>query len=434
MQVTNVVGTAVSNATALMVVQASSPPAIVTHPLTQNVNGGSSVTLSVVATGSSPLSYQWQKGGQNIAGATNSTFTLNSAGAGDSAAYTATVTNPNGSISSNAATVTVITLPVITTQPARSQVADGGAVSFTVVATSPAPLSYQWQKDGVALSGATGATYAIAVAQVGNAGTYTVLVSNSAGAVMSSAATLSVVPAGTTASHVVAGTGYISGGVVTISNTYTYSGTATSLGWQVLLPAGWSYASGSGSEGDVKPVVGSTSLAEWAWTNVPPSPVTFTYTLNVPAGQTGTKNVVAVGILRQGGTPLQIMAKADPLVISPVANHDADSDKDFRISLLELTRVIEIYNTRNGTVRTGAYAVATVTTEDGFVPDAARLNSASVTLTRYHSADTGRDGKLNLVELTRVIELYNYRAGTVRSGQYHVQGSPATEDGFAPGP
>jgi hypothetical protein len=43
-----------------------------------------------------------------------------------------------------------------------------------------------------------------------------------------------------------------------------------------------------------------------------------------------------------------------------------------------------------------------------------------------------RDGRIDLSELTRVIELYNYRVGTSRTGQYHVQ--TGTEDGFAPGP
>ena len=50
----------------------------------------------------------------------------------------------------------------------------------------------------------------------------------------------------------------------------------------------------------------------------------------------------------------------------------------------------------------------------------------------YHSADTDHNGKLSLLELTRVIELYNTRVGTSRTGQYHVQAG--TEDGFAPGP
>jgi hypothetical protein len=54
-------------------------------------------------------------------------------------------------------------------------------------------------------------------------------------------------------------------------------------------------------------------------------------------------------------------------------------------------------------------------------------------LSSYHAADVApRDGRFSLIELTRVIELYNCRAGTTRMGQYHVQAG--TEDGFAPGP
>jgi hypothetical protein len=57
-------------------------------------------------------------------------------------------------------------------------------------------------------------------------------------------------------------------------------------------------------------------------------------------------------------------------------------------------------------------------------------------LAAYHSADTARggvrDGKIDLVELTRVIELYNNRAGTVRTGAYRPAGG--TEDGYEPVP
>ena len=103
-----------------------------------------------------------------------------------------------------------------------------------------------------------------------------------------------------------------------------------------------------------------------------------------------------------------------------------------RISLLELTRVIELYNTRNGTTRTGCYNID-LTSEDGFAPDPTRASNGSVTLPIYHSADTSpRDGQLSLLELTRAIELYNYRNGTTRTGQYHVQ--LGTEDGFGLGP
>jgi hypothetical protein len=64
---------------------------------------------------------------------------------------------------------------------------------------------------------------------------------------------------------------------------------------------------------------------------------------------------------------------------------------------------------------------------------------AGAAIISFHSADTmgatpgtPPDGKINLAELLRVIELYNYRAGTVRTGQYRVL--TGSDDGFAPGP
>jgi len=50
----------------------------------------------------------------------------------------------------------------------------------------------------------------------------------------------------------------------------------------------------------------------------------------------------------------------------------------------------------------------------------------------FHAADTDVNWHISLLELTRVIELYNYRSGGQRTGQYHAQSG--TEDGFAPGP
>lgn len=84
------------------------------------------------------------------------------------------------------------TLPSITTQPASATVNAGGSVSFSVVATGTAPLSYQWQLGGVAITGATTDTYAISNVSAAQAGTYTVVVSNAAGSVTSNNATLTV--------------------------------------------------------------------------------------------------------------------------------------------------------------------------------------------------------------------------------------------------
>jgi hypothetical protein len=55
-----------------------------------------------------------------------------------------------------------------------------------------------------------------------------------------------------------------------------------------------------------------------------------------------------------------------------------------------------------------------------------------VTLSRYHSVDTDRDGFIGLAELLGIIEIFNYRVGTIRTGEFHrLAGAP---DGYAPGP
>ena len=83
-------------------------------------------------------------------------------------------------------------VPVITTQPVSQAVVPGTKVDFTVAAAGTAPFSYQWQKNGANLSGATGSTYSIASATAADAGQYRAVVTNSAGTATSSAATLTV--------------------------------------------------------------------------------------------------------------------------------------------------------------------------------------------------------------------------------------------------
>ncbi|MBM3852219.1 MAG: hypothetical protein FJ399_03595, partial [Verrucomicrobia bacterium] len=77
------------------------------------------------------------------------------------------------------------TLPTITSQPAPASqtVSAGASVSYSVTATGA--TSYQWRKDGVALSGATSSTLALANLQTSDSGAYSVLVSNAAGSVAS---------------------------------------------------------------------------------------------------------------------------------------------------------------------------------------------------------------------------------------------------------
>jgi Immunoglobulin domain len=82
------------------------------------------------------------------------------------------------------------TPPTITAQPKSVTVAGGAAFSFSVTATGSTPLTYQWLLNGTAIPGATGATYAVVNSTSAEAGNYTVVVSNTAGSVTSTAATL----------------------------------------------------------------------------------------------------------------------------------------------------------------------------------------------------------------------------------------------------
>ncbi len=426
--VTNSTGTVNSAAANLAVTLTAVAPVILTPPGAQTVTAGGNAGFTVVATGSPALMYQWRKNTTVIPGATGPALFFNAAPA-DAGSYDVIVSNSAGSITSAAGLLTVNVPPAITVQPQSLAVGIGTGTVLSVTATGTAPLAYQWSKDNTPIPGATTSSLTLGNLTLAATGVYRVAVGNVAGNRLSDSANLTVVDAHAT--HAVSGAGYQAGGTVTVFNTLTYGNATAGLGWQLLLPPGWSYASGSGNEGDVKPTVGATNLVEWAWTDIPTTPIAFAYTLNVPAGTTGNHSLVALALFRQSGTLAQVIATPDPLVISQVTIHSADSNRDNRISLLELTRVIEIYNTRFGTTRTGCYLVE-AGTEDGFAPDPTRVGATIVTLTTYHSADTDRNGKLGLLELTRVIELYNTRSGTTRTGQYHVQSG--TEDGFAPGP
>lgn len=87
-----------------------------------------------------------------------------------------------------------VTAPAVSASPANATVIEGGAVSLTVTASGSTPLTYAWTKDGEPLPTATSATLTITNATSANSGSYQVRVSNSAGFVDSTPATLTVVP------------------------------------------------------------------------------------------------------------------------------------------------------------------------------------------------------------------------------------------------
>src|SRR5213075_1422776 len=195
--VSNSAGTVTSNTATLTVNAAAVGPTITTQPVSQTVTAGQAATFKVVAAGTAPLSYQWQKNGANISGATSASYVTPATTSSDNGAtFDVVVSNSAGTVTSNAATLTVNAAavgPTITTQPVSQTVTAGQAATFKVVAAGTAPLSYQWQKNGANISGATSASYVTpATTSSDNGATFDVVVSNSAGTVTSNTATLTV--------------------------------------------------------------------------------------------------------------------------------------------------------------------------------------------------------------------------------------------------
>jgi hypothetical protein len=197
--VSNGTGSVTSNSAALSVVAAPVAPSISVQPASQSVTAGQTATFSVTAAGTAPLTYQWNKNGAPISGATAASYTTPVTVVGDNGTqFSVTVSNSVGNVTSSNAVLTVAAAsvaPSITTQPVSQTVTSGQTASFSVTATGTAPLTYQWNKNGAAISGATASSYTTAATANGDTGsTFTVTVSNSVNSVTSSAATLTVNP------------------------------------------------------------------------------------------------------------------------------------------------------------------------------------------------------------------------------------------------
>ena len=90
---------------------AAIPPSITTQPASQTKNPGDTATFTVAASGTAPLSYQWQKNGGNISGATSATLTISDVQLSDAANYAVVVRNAGGTATSQSAALTVTSTP-----------------------------------------------------------------------------------------------------------------------------------------------------------------------------------------------------------------------------------------------------------------------------------------------------------------------------------
>ena len=169
------------------------PITLVAQPQDQTATTGSTVSFSVAAVGTPPLTYQWRFNGASIPGATASSFQISSVQTTHVGSYSVEVRNVAGSTTSRDAVLTVHIPPSIQSQPSSQNVALGATVTFTVTATGGPPLIYQWQKNGQTIGGATSSSLTLANAQAGDAGSYTVVITNPGGAVTSGSASLTLI-------------------------------------------------------------------------------------------------------------------------------------------------------------------------------------------------------------------------------------------------
>jgi len=153
---------------------------------------GNTATFAVTATGSMPMSYQWNLNSTNLAGATNSTLTqvFQATNAGS---YSVSVANSYGTVKSGAAAISVapVNAPTVLQGPVSRTLYPGATLALSVTASGGA-LYYQWQVAGTNIPGATASSYQVTNVTAAAAGTYSGFVSNRIGATPFGPATITI--------------------------------------------------------------------------------------------------------------------------------------------------------------------------------------------------------------------------------------------------
>jgi sugar lactone lactonase YvrE len=179
------------------------PVIILTQPSDVGVPSGGSASFSVEIASSPSATFQWRKNGSPIPGATAGTLVIANAQSSDAAFYDVVITNGAFSATSTRVALTIQggsggIAPFFTTQPSSQTVNVGANVTFTAaVSGSPSP-TYQWTKNGSALSntvfisGVSTPTLNINGVASADAGSYVLVAINSAGTAISTAAVLAI--------------------------------------------------------------------------------------------------------------------------------------------------------------------------------------------------------------------------------------------------
>ncbi len=297
--VSDIIGTTTSLGAALILI---APIAITQQPASQVVNPGASVTFTVAATGTPPLAYQWKFNGSAIAGANSASLTLNNVSSASAGTYTVEVSNAVGTVASAAAILSMVTPVAITRQPTSQVVNPGTNVTFTVVATGTPPLAYQWYKNGSAILAATNSSLEILSAASGDAGNYSVAVSNASGSVASEVAVLTV-KAGP---YFVINDQTTGGGLVMPEPFQSSYAPNAQVTLSVLSADGWVFLDWKGNPQGTNPV------APLQMTSDKTVRARFGTAVTARKSGGGTVNISPLSALYPYDTPVRLIAQPDP--------------------------------------------------------------------------------------------------------------------------
>jgi hypothetical protein len=207
--VSNVAGTDVSDSFYVGVHTPTNlgPPVLTAQPQNLIVREGDPAGFSTDIDYTVTSTYQWYFNGAAVllVGDTHGmitqavdgrSLTIRSAAAENQGTYYVVATNSEGSTTSASATLTVIPegFPEITAQPEGTGVISGDTLTLSGTATGNPPLTYQWRRNGIDLTGATSPTLTLTNVNVALAGAYTLVVTSPQGSLISAVATVSVQP------------------------------------------------------------------------------------------------------------------------------------------------------------------------------------------------------------------------------------------------
>lgn len=176
-RVSNIHGFVLSPAASLTLLV---PPQIVLPPTNRIARVGEEVAFHVLATGTLPLSFQWQRNGVNLPGEHEATLRITAVGTMHTGDYQVIVSNAAGSTTAVARLV-VQAPPQITLQPRGGLVLVGSRVELRVAASGDPPLRYQWYYNSTPVPGATSAELPLDPVQRSHTGFYAAQVQNSVG-------------------------------------------------------------------------------------------------------------------------------------------------------------------------------------------------------------------------------------------------------------